>query len=159
MPDAPQTAEAEFGTGRPHGTVRFVGRRMAAALKSLLAARATPNKYTGNPLPLRAEPAPDLRAVSLASKGGSDGGNLATRAEREKARRKRFTARMESPGQADRRARICRLNAVEVKKDHKGYYVAIRSGGKRRAFSVASDEIGAVLKDLEAAIQIVRTQC
>jgi hypothetical protein len=136
------------------------GRKMGAALKSFLNPLKIGAKYSRSGQAARGDIARRDDMSDDSSNVGNNGEKDASKAERHEARLKRQAARAAKSGGGDgeRPARICTLSTVEVKKDHEGYHVAVSSGGGRRAFVIAPQEIGPVLKDLETAIQVIRGQ-
>ena len=90
--------------------------------------------------------------------GGDETGARATeRAERRDARIKKQASRTKKDG-SERAVRICALGTIEVKKDSKGYQIIASGTDKRRSISVNTNEVGAMLKDLEAAIYVIRAE-
>jgi hypothetical protein len=85
-----------------------------------------------------------------------ENGENPEKAEKEEARLRRQAARAEKT--AGRPAKLCTLSTVEVRKDDKGFQVYINVTEGRRHFSVAPQEAGPVLRDLETAIQVIRGQ-
>ena len=90
----------------------------------------------------------------MADKETQDRGDKAARAARREARMKKRAARAKKDG-SGRATRLCVLGTIEVKKDSEGYQI-IAGGEKRHAINVATNDVGAVLKDLEAAINVIR---
>jgi hypothetical protein len=79
-----------------------------------------------------------------------------SKAEKQEARLKRQAARAEKT--AGRPTRLCSLSTVEVRKDDAGFHVFINGAEGRRHFTLTSQEVGPVLRDLETAIQVIRGQ-
>ena len=61
-------------------------------------------------------------------------------------------------GKADRPLHLCSLATVYVRKSIDGYQIGITSSDARRTFSLVPDEVDQVLKDLETAILVIRSQ-
>jgi len=90
------------------------------------------------------------------------GAKPADKSERREARHQRRVAKAEKKAEkaakSDRPQHLCSLTAVDVRKSSEGYQLGIASSGVRRTFSLAPNEVGQVLKDLETAIHVIRSQ-
>jgi hypothetical protein len=87
----------------------------------------------------------------------------AGKTERREARLQRQAEKAEKradkvAAKSDRPLHICSLSTVDVRKSSEGYQVAITSSGVRRTISLAPHDVGQVLKDLETAILVIRSQ-
>jgi len=80
------------------------------------------------------------------------------KAERREARLKRHAAKAEKAVKNDRPLHLCSLATVDVKKSAEGYQLGLTSAGLRRTVNVAPSDVGQVLRDLETAIQVIRSQ-
>lgn len=88
------------------------------------------------------------------TKETQDRGGKESRAARREARTAKRAGKT-NQDDSGRPTRLCTLGRIEVKKDNKGYQI-IANGKKRHAISAATNEVGAVLRDLEAAIYVIR---
>jgi hypothetical protein len=86
---------------------------------------------------------------------GEKSGNVTAKRE---ARLKRQAARAEKAAKSDRPLHLCSLAAVDVRKSAEGYQLGINCSGVRRTFTLAPGEVAQVLKDLETAILVIRSQ-
>jgi helix-turn-helix protein len=90
--------------------------------------------------------------------GGDDkASRAAQRAVRRDARIKKKGPRTKEDG-SERPTRLCSLGTIEVRKDSQGYQIIVRGGENRRSINVAASEVSAMMKDLEAAIYVIRAE-
>ena len=85
----------------------------------------------------------------------------AARAEKKEARAHRKEARAQKSTEAGRHERaavLCKFTHVDVKKSDEGFQFSVRGAERRFKFTLAPQEAGPILKDLESAIQVVRGQ-
>jgi hypothetical protein len=89
------------------------------------------------------------------------GAKSAARAQKQEARAQRQAARSQKAAEGGRTGRpekLCSFSTVEVRKGEEGYQVIINSAERRYKFTIAPDEVGPILKDLETAIHVIRGQ-
>ena len=86
------------------------------------------------------------------------GERAGTRAERHEARMQKRAAKAEKLASKGRPAHLCSLSTVEVKKGPKGYQVIVSGTDGRRSFTIGQEEVAPTLRDLEAAIHVIRCQ-
>ena len=86
----------------------------------------------------------------------------ATKAERQQARLERQAKRADKQTKTttntgpDKHMRLCFLETIEVKKTPEGFQVYLSSSEGRRSFTIPRTDAAAMLRDLEAAIPVMR---
>jgi hypothetical protein len=82
----------------------------------------------------------------------------AARAQKREGRAERKASRKGKSAEGGKATRLCSLATVEVKKGSEGFHVSVNGSGGRKGFTIAPDDAGQVLRDLETAIQVIRGQ-
>ena len=85
----------------------------------------------------------------------------ASKAERQQARLERQAKRADKQSKTtnsgpDKNVRLCFLETIEVKKTPEGFQVFLSSSEGRRSFAIPRADAAAILRDLEAAIPVMR---
>ena len=83
---------------------------------------------------------------------------VAARAQKRQDRESRQAARKSQPGDKVKPERLCTLETVEVRKSSEGFQVGINGAGGRKTITIAPNEASQVLRDLETAIQVIRSR-
>jgi hypothetical protein len=113
--------------------------------------------------PLGLETGPIFKGQVMANRVEKEesGAKSAARAQKQEARAQRQAARSQKAAEGGRTGRpekLCSFSTVEVRKGEEGYQVIINSAERRYKFTIAPDEVGPILKDLETAIHVIRGQ-
>lgn len=82
----------------------------------------------------------------------------AARAQKRESRQKRSEAKKQKAAESGRPSHLCSLATVDVKRGNDGFSVTVNGSAGRKSFTIAPNESGQVLRDLETAIQVMRAQ-
>jgi len=95
----------------------------------------------------------------MTSEGGEE--KAASKAERQQARLERQARRADKQSktgshEGEKSVRLCLLETIEVKKTAEGFQIFLSSSEGRRSFAIPKADAAAMLRDIEAAIPLMR---
>jgi hypothetical protein len=79
-------------------------------------------------------------------------------AARAQKRKSATTTRREKAAEGGKGVLLCWLATVAVKKGNEGFHVSVSGSHGLESFTITPDEASQVLRDLETAIQVIRSQ-